>query len=150
MTRSLMKTISPILFGVTAIVGCNDIVHHSLSAKGPVGGYTAIILYSTSATDPTIKTPNSGAFTINLALDGTTSGHLHLDAFNGNPAVDADMAGTWTRNGDNVEFQQTADTFVSNMTFTIEQINDKVWFLVGDDVFGGTRFNVRLAQNSGK
>jgi hypothetical protein len=145
-----MKTISPILFGVAVMVGCNgnDIV--SLKAEGPVGGYTAIILYSTSVADPTIKTPNSGAFTINLALDGTTSGHLHLDVFNGNPAVDADMAGTWTRNGDNVEFQQTADTFVGNMTFTIEQISDRVWYLVGDDVFKGTRFNVRLAQNSGK
>ncbi|HJQ54565.1 MAG TPA: hypothetical protein VJ825_12055 [Gemmatimonadaceae bacterium] len=144
-----MTTISPILFGVAAMTACEgkDIIHYSLSTTGPVGSYTAIILYSTSATDPTVKTPNSGSFTINLAADGTTSGHLHLEPFNGNPALDADMAGTWTRNGDQVEFQQPADTFVGNMTFTIEQINDSVWFLVGDDVFDATRFNVTLAQD---
>jgi hypothetical protein len=34
------------------------------------------------------------------------------------------------------------------MTFRIEQITDGVWYLVGDDVFGTTRVNVRLAQNS--
>jgi hypothetical protein len=34
------------------------------------------------------------------------------------------------------------------MTFTIEQITDGVWFLVGDQVIGTTRINVRLAQNS--
>lgn len=147
MTRSMLNKLSPILLGAVAIVGCDDTTS-PLSKNGPVGPYASIILYSTSTADPTIQTPNSGALTINLAADGTTAGHLHLAAFNGNPAVDADMVGTWTQTGNTIEFQQPADTFVRNMTFTIEQISDDVWFLVGDDVYAGTRFNVRLAQRS--
>ena len=74
--------------------------------------------------------------------------HLHIVASGANAAFDADMAGTWTRNGNTVDFTQAADTFVRDMTFTIEQITDGTWFLVGDQVFGTTRVNVRLAQNS--
>jgi hypothetical protein len=143
----MLKTLSPILFGAVTIAACGSDITSSFSTKSPVGSYAAIILYSTSSADPTIKTPDSGSFTINLAADGTTSGHLQLAAFNGNPAIDADMAGTWTQNGNTVEFQQAADTFVRSMTFTIERITKNVWFLVGDDVFAGTRFNVRLAQS---
>jgi hypothetical protein len=149
MTPSTLKRLSPFLVGAIALVGCagSDITS-SLSINGPVGRYGSIILFSTSTADPSVKTPNSGGLIITLAADGTTSGHLHLAAFNGNPAVDADMAGTWTQTGNTVQFQQAADTFVRNMTFTIEPISDSVWFLVGDDVYAGTRFNVRLAQSS--
>ncbi|HJP59054.1 MAG TPA: hypothetical protein VJ865_03620 [Gemmatimonadaceae bacterium] len=144
----VLRKISQILLFSSLAVGCGENhVTSSLQFDGPVGSYSSIILYSTSAADPAIKTPNSGSLIIRLAADGTTSGHLLLAAFNGNPAVDADMAGTWTRTGNNITFQQAADTFVRNMTFTIEQIDDNVWFLVGDDVFAGTRFNVRLAHS---
>jgi hypothetical protein len=147
MTRAMLKTLSPILFAAVTIAACASDITSSFSTKAPVGSYSAIILYSTSSADPTIKTPDSGSLTINLAADGTTSGRLQLAAFNGNPAIDADMAGTWTQSGNTVEFQQAADTFVRSMTFTIEKITNNVWFLVGDDVFAGTRFNVKLAQS---
>ena len=144
--RTSLTKLSPIFFAAALTAACGESGITSLKHDGPVGPYAAIILYSTSAADPSIKQPNSGGFTINLAADGSTTGHLHLDAFNGAPAVDADMAGTWTQNGNTVTFDQAADTFVRNMSFTIEKITDHVWFLVGDDVFAGTRFNVRLAQ----
>lgn len=147
--RSFSTKVFPILAIVTLAAACGEHdITSSLLVNGPVGAYSSIILYSTSVSDPSIKQPNSGSFTINLAADGTTTGHLHLDAFNGNPAVDADMAGTWTRNGNTITFDQAADTFVRNTDFTIEQISDQVWFLVADNVFAGTRFNVRLAQAS--
>jgi hypothetical protein len=146
MKRSLLMRITPVLLGTVAMIGCNDIT--SLSKNGPVGNYTAIILVSTENSVPTNVLAGGGSFTLNLASNGTTSGRLHIVASGSNPALDADMAGTWTRNGDTVEFTQAADTFVRDMTFTIEQITDGVWFLVGDQVFGTTRINVRLAQNS--
>lgn len=146
MKRSLLMKVSPILLGAAAMIGCNDIA--SLSRNGPAGDYTAIILVTTENSVPTNELAMGGSFTINLAANGTTNGHLHIVASGANPAFDADMAGTWTQSGDEVDFTQAADTFVNDMTFTIEQITDGVWFLVGDQVFGTTRVNVRLAQNS--
>lgn len=137
---------SPILFGAAAMIGCNDVT--SLSRNGPAGDYTAIILVTTENSVATNVLAGGGSFTLNLDRNGTTSGHLHIVASGTNPALDADMAGTWTRNGDTVDFTQAADTFVNDMTFTIEQITDGIWYLVGDHVFGTTRVNVRLAQNS--
>jgi len=149
MMRARLTKLLPMVLFVALTVACGESdITSSLKLKGPVGTYSSIILYSTSAADPSIKQPNSGALTITLAADGTTTGHLHLDTFNGNPAVDADMAGTWVQTGNTVTFNQSADTFVRSMPFTIEKINDHVWFLTGDDVFAGTRFNVKLAQST--
>jgi hypothetical protein len=58
------------------------------------------------------------------------------------------MAGTWAQNGDVVMFMQAADTFVRNMTFTIQRISTSVAFLVGDQVFSGTRINLTLAHET--
>ena len=149
---NLMRTftkLSPIFLAAALTIACSEHdITSSLRDDGPAGVYTAIILYSTSAADPSIKQPNSGTLTITLAADGTTTGHLHLDPFNGKSAVDADMAGTWTQSGNTITFDQAADTFVRNMTFAIDQINDNVWSLVADDVYAGTRFNVTLAHSA--
>ena len=83
---------------------------------------------------------------MNLASNGTTSGHLHIAASGAQPVLDADMAGTWTQNGDTIDFTQTADTFVRDMSFTIQRISTSVWALVGDQVFAGTRINLTLAH----
>jgi hypothetical protein len=146
MKRSLLMRFAPILLAASAMMGCTDLT--SMSRNGPTGDYTAIILMSTENSVATNVLVGGGSFTLNLAANGTTSGHLHILASGSNPALDADMAGTWTRNGNQVEFTQAADTFVRDMTFTIEQITDGVWFLVGDQTFGTARINVRLAQNS--
>ena len=146
MQRSLLIRFAPILLGVAAMVGCTDIT--SMSRNGPVGDYSAIILMSTENSVATNVLANGGTFTLILNANGTTNGRLHILASETRPALDADMAGTWTRNGTHVEFTQAADTFVRDMTFTIEQITDGIWFLVGDQTFGTARINVRLAQNS--
>jgi len=136
---------APILLGASAMIGCTDIT--SMSRNGPVGDYTAITLMSTENSVATNVLAGGGTFTLNLDANGTTNGHLHILASETNPALDADMAGTWTRNGNQVEFTQAADTFVRDMTFTIEQITDGVWFLVSDQTIGTARINVRLAQS---
>lgn len=145
MKLSSFIKVAPMLVGVAAMVGCNGIT--SLAKRGPVGAYTAIILVTTQDSVATNELANGGSFTINLADDGTTSGHLHRAASASNLAFDADMAGTWAQYGDTVEFTQGAETFVRGMAFRIEPLTDHIWWLVGDDVFGTTRVNVRLAQN---
>ncbi len=141
---SLMRS-SPILLAAVAMLGCGDIV--SLSEDGPVGNYTAIILVMTDNSVPTLVLDGGGSLTMNLAPDGTTRGRLHTVGSAAYPAVDADLAGTWTRNGDEIHFTQASNTFVSNMTFRIQQITDLVWSLVGDEVVNGTRINVTLAHD---
>jgi hypothetical protein len=142
---SLMK-VAPMLLGVAAMVGCTHIT--ALSKGGPVGAYSAIILVMTQNSTPTNVLANGGSFTINLAPDGKTSGRLHIIGSADYPVIDADLAGTWTQNGDTVDFTQASDTFVNRMTFRIEPLTEHIWWLVGDDVFGTTRVNVRLAQNT--
>jgi hypothetical protein len=133
------------LLGAVAMLGCSDIV--SLREDGPVGTYAAIILVMTDNSVPTNVLAGGGSLAMNLASDGTTIGRLHMIGSGSYPAFDADLAGTWTRNGDEIDFTQASNTFVSQMTFRIEQITDRVWSLVGDQVVNGTRINVTLAQD---
>ena len=81
-----------------------------------------------------------------LNSNGTTTGHLHLVASGNNPALDADMAGTWVRTGTTVTFDQTADTFVRDMNFTLSSTGTK-WELTGDQAFSGTRIQLTLTQS---
>jgi hypothetical protein len=148
MKHSTLLRMSPILLAAVAMLGCSDIV--SLREDGPVGNYGAIILVMTDNGVPTNVLAGGGSLTMNLAPDGTTRGHLHTIGSAGTPgypAVDADLAGTWTRNGDEVDFTQSSNTFVDDMTFRIEQITDTVWSLVSDEVVNGTRINVTLAHD---
>ncbi|HMI56095.1 MAG TPA: hypothetical protein VK494_07910, partial [Gemmatimonadaceae bacterium] len=81
----------------------------------PVGSYTAFEFTTTGASGSTNQLLIGSTLQITLAANGTTSGHLHLAAQGGEPAFDRDMAGTWTRTGNTVDFAQSADTFVDDM-----------------------------------
>ncbi len=59
-----------------------------------------------------------GSLTIIIAANNTTSGDLFIPAsINGGTAFNASMVGTATLTGTNVQFQQTADTFVRDLTW---------------------------------
>ena len=111
----------------------------------PLGSFTANIFYTTpqggSRRD---EIAAGGTLTLTLASDGMTSGHLHMAAFGANPAIDADMAGTWSMTGKVVTFTQAADTFVRNMEFTVLQPGEKFWYLSGYQVISGTLFQLAL------
>jgi hypothetical protein len=82
---------------------------------------------------------------IQLLPNGSTIGQLHLVASSSNPALDADLAGSWSQSGNTVTFTQSADTFIRNMTFTVVPSGTS-WELVGDHVFAGTRVQLTLSQ----
>jgi hypothetical protein len=110
-----------------------------------LGNYIAKVWFTTPQGGIQRDELAAGSFlTLNLTLDGLVSGRLHMAALGTNPVVDADMAGTWNLNGKDVTFTQTADTFVRNMTLTIYQFDDKHWYLAGNQVISGTRFNLGL------
>jgi hypothetical protein len=142
MKHSLIR-LAPVLLGIAALGACGD---STSPGNSPAGSYTAIIFITTGSSGQTNQLLIGSSLNITLATNGTTSGHLHLAASNGNPAFDADMAGSWTRNGNLVDFTQAADTFVRDMVFTIEPIAQNTWHLTGDQVFSGTHINLTLAN----
>jgi len=61
-----------------------------------------------------------GNFSIILGGNGTTTGTLSLPAVvTGAAALQASMVGTVERNGNSVSFEQTADTFVRDLNWTV-------------------------------
>jgi hypothetical protein len=140
--KPLMKSLTSFPVLCAALVACGS--DSTGPSEPPVGSYTAIEFVTTGNSGQTNQLVIGGSLNMNLAANGTTSGHLHTAASGGDPAFDADMAGTWTMTGNVVSFNQSADTFVRNMDFTLEPIAPDAWDLVGDQVFQGTRIQLTL------
>ena len=136
--------ISAALFVLGAAAGCSD----NTSPSEVAGSYTAIVFMTSGSSGQTNHLVAGSTFNITLNSNGTTSGHLHVAASGGDPGLDADMAGTWSQNGDVVDFTQAADTFVRDMAFRIERVGPNVLYLVGDQTFSGTNISVTLARES--
>jgi hypothetical protein len=142
MKHSLMRT-APALLGIAAMLACSD----STSPSSPVGGYSAIVFVTTDNTGATNQLTLGSTVHIDLAANGTTTGHLHIAPSGGQPVFDADLAGTWSQSGEVINFDHPADTFVNDMPFTIQRISDDISALVGDRTFSGTRINLTLGHD---
>ena len=114
----------------------------------PAGNYTAILFRTTGASGQRDELAAGSTISLNLASNGTTSGHLHVAPSASNPVLDADMAGTWREDGSVVTVSQGADTFVKDMPFTLS--NDPVngWILVGDKSFNSVRIQLTLGTTA--
>jgi hypothetical protein len=144
MSQSLIKR-APILFGIAALVACGG---DSTAPNSPLAGaYVATQFVTTGTGGQTNQILAGSTVAVNLASNGSAGGHLHLVATNMNPALDADLAGTWTQTGNTVTFTQAADTFINDMTFDVTS-NGSVWQLVGDQVFSGIRIQITLTQQA--
>jgi len=109
------------LVGASAIVllsgGCGN-------GTGPssalVGTYVATVFSVTPTGQAAINVlAAGGSLTISIAANNTTTGSLFIPAsINGGTAFNADMAGSVTLTGTSVSFQQSADTFVRDLTWT--------------------------------
>jgi hypothetical protein len=117
-----------------------------LETNMAVGNYSAIVFTTSGASGQTNQLALGGTLTLNLAANGTTSGHLHTAASGSDPAFDADMAGTWALNGEVVTISQSADTFVRDMPFTLSLDPANGWILTGNQTFSGTNIQVTLKR----
>lgn len=142
--------------GITAIL-CSAVIMACGSDNGPTnaggggggslaGSYTATQWVTTGGSGQTNQIVAGSTLQITLNANGTTTGHLHIVASGNNPALDADMAGTWIQNGGTVDFTQNADTFVRDMLFAVVA-NGAKWALEGDQVFSGTDIKITLTQS---
>jgi len=114
-----------------------------------VGSYSALTFFTQPAGGGVTRDElqAGGTMVLTLNSNGTTSGHLHVAANGTTPAFDADMAGTWSLNGDVVNFTQAADTFVRNMAWTVVRAGRNVVALLGDQVLSGTRISLSLKHD---
>jgi len=134
---------APILLGIAAMVACGG---DSTAPNSTFAGtYVATQFVTTGSSGQTNQLLAGSSLLLHLFGDGLVSGQLHIAAQNGNPVVDADMAGTWAQSGNTITFAQSADTFVRNMTFTIVA-NGNLWELVGDGGPVGTGIQITLSQ----
>lgn len=142
MKHSMVKT-APIFLGIAAILACGG--DSTAPPSALVGSYNAVVFVTTGSSGQTNQILAGSTLSINLAPNGSTSGHLHIVASGGSPALDADMVGTWTQTGSSVTLSQAADTFVRNMPFVVTPAGSS-WDLVGDQVFSATRIQITLSQ----
>ena len=84
------------------------------------GVYTATVFRVTPTGQPTIDVlAQGGSLSITIASDNTASGTLSLPASVAGTPFNASMTGTVVQTGTTVRFEQTADTFVRDLTFTV-------------------------------
>ena len=143
MRQSIIRA-SAIFATVAAMTACGS--DSTAPSDSVAGSYAATTFVTTGGSGQTNQLLAGSTFTIVLNSNGTTTGHLHVVASGNNPALDADMAGTWIHTGTTVTFSQSADTFVRNMDFTLSSTGTK-WELTGDESFSGTRIQVTLTQS---
>jgi hypothetical protein len=84
---------------------------------------------------------NGSTITLTLHSGGSSTGALHFEAAGGDPDFDANLNGTWTRNGSTVELDHSADTFLRDTPLTFDGFT-----LTGDETFGGGRVQVTLTR----
>jgi hypothetical protein len=135
-----------LMIGAVIAIGACGSDSTGVTGESAAGSYTAISFVTLGSAGQTNQLTAGSTLSLNLATNGTTSGHLHIAPTNTQPAFDFDLAGTWHQQGTVVTFDQTADTFVRDMTFTL--VNDVVngWTLVGNDTFSGTNVQITLKR----
>ena len=143
--RSILRKELLVLGAVVAAAACGS---DSTGVVGPsaAGNYTATSFVTSGPSGQTNQLAAGSTVQLNLAADGTTSGHLHVAATNTSPVFDADLAGTWKQTGNTVTFNQTADTFFNDIALTVTQDPADGLDLVGDQTFSGTNVKITLKR----
>lgn len=145
MNLSVMRTAA--VFSIVALTSCGGSDATSpLPGVSASGTYAASIWMTTNGTGQTNQILEGSTINIVFGASGITAGHLHMVASGGLPALDADMAGTWTQQGMTIEIDQPADTFVRDMPFTLTANGDSSWDLEGDKTFNGTQIKLTLSR----
>jgi len=112
------------------------------SVMDVAGSYSPTTFTTTTGGSTTDQLAAGASLALSLAENGTTTGRLFVPhGAEGGGDLDADMAGTWTLTGRIVNVDQTADTFVRDMPFTVESNR-----LRGEATFSGTTIRVTLGK----
>jgi hypothetical protein len=116
--RHRARLLALVTFASAWVSGCGS---DSPSQPSSLAGtYVATVFRVTPTGESTIDVlAAGGSLSVTIASDNTASGSLSIPASVAGTPFTASMAGTVVQSGSTVQFQQTADTFVRNLTFTI-------------------------------
>ena len=116
--RSRARFLAPVL-ALVAIIGCGG--DGPTSPGNLAGSYAATTLQVTPDGQAPINVlSNGGSLTLTLNNDNSVTGTLNLPAsVTGQQALTASMSGTVVVGNNTVAFQQTADTFVRDLTWSV-------------------------------
>lgn len=126
----------------------------SLTACGSDGGPTDVsTIAGAYAATTFLVTPDGqaerdvlsagGSLAITIGAANTTTGTLSIPAaVTGDSTFTASMVGTAARTGSSVRFEQTADTFVRDLNWTVNGETIRVT----DQSVGGARYTIVLAR----
>lgn len=105
--------------GAGALAACDDA---PTAPPSIAGRYTATAFRAGLAGQPQVDVlAAGGALTVEIAADNALSGTLAVPAaVTGGSALTASMAGRAARTGNTVRFEQTADTFVRDLRWTVD------------------------------
>ena len=137
---------SGVFISALAFVACGGSEGDNTGPLALAGTYNATEFTTTGTSGQTNELAAGSTLNITLNSNGSTTGHLHLAATSGHPALDRDMAGTWTQSGMTVNFDQSADTFVRDLPFAVVA-QGSTWSLVGDGTFSGTNVHLTLTRS---
>ncbi len=114
----MQKVPSFLAVAVVAAVACSDAF--TPTTENVAGDYSLEKLLIITDTGGTSDWRAAGStFTISLATNGTTTGHLFIPGGDeGGGDFNRDMAGTWALSGDTVSFDQAADSFVRDYVWS--------------------------------
>jgi hypothetical protein len=146
--RHLMTSLrryAALFMATSALVACGgDSPTQTPQADTLAGTYTATTFRVTPTGQAMIDVlAQNGSLVLTIASDNSTSGSLLVPStVPGGTALLASMLGTATRTGTTVRFQQTADTFVRDLTWTISGKT----LQVSDLAAGSARFTVTLTK----
>jgi hypothetical protein len=133
-----------LLLASFALLSCGGDDLNTPSRDAVVGTYRATTFTATQS-GITANLLNLGAtLSLTLADNGSATGHLFGPRLGLNGGdVDEDLNGTWTLSGQSVRLSIPGTTFLSDMTFQVEDNR-----LVGDESFGDTRLQLVLTRAS--
>jgi hypothetical protein len=84
------------------------------------GSYTASAFTLNSGNGELDLLAIGSSVTTTLNADGTTGGHLQVPGgVGGQPAIDEDLAGTWSLSGTTVTFSPTASSLLTDVDFAV-------------------------------
>ena len=135
MPRRLIQTL--LVGSIPLVAACSD----ALSPETLAGTYVATTFTLTGDVAGDVLAAGGG-LTITLNADGTTAGSLFVPAsLNEGEDFNASMVGTFTMVNETITFTQDADTFVRDLTWTVDGSE-----LRGTGTFSGVTITVILSR----
>lgn len=131
------RVLLPALLSLSAVLSCGS------EPSDVFGNWVATTFVVTPSGQAAIDLiPIGGTIAINIDADNFTTGQLNVPAVAGQPAFQADMAGQAIVTETTVVFDQNADSFIRDLTWT----RGTMVLTVTNQSVGGAAYTITLTR----